>query len=143
MRSCLLRAGLSRAKGSTKFALGSPKAWLGIAYHEVLEKIARANLEPETFDSIVESLWNRAVTEQHQRASSHPLNCRYGTPETWPGYYVARASVQQRAHEIVASASPDRERNGPGQFPLSTVREEAFTAFHGKLVGRPDVVRNG
>src|SRR5262249_1710927 len=38
MRSCLMRAGLSRASGSSSFVLGNPKAWLGTAYHEVLEK---------------------------------------------------------------------------------------------------------
>jgi hypothetical protein len=37
MRACFLRAGLSRATASSKFVLGNPKAWLGTAYHEVLE----------------------------------------------------------------------------------------------------------
>jgi hypothetical protein len=37
MRACLLRGGLSRASGSANFVLGNEKAWLGTAYHEVLE----------------------------------------------------------------------------------------------------------
>ena len=45
MRACLLRAGLSKASGSSNFVLGNPKAWLGTAYHEVLEKIVEMTPE--------------------------------------------------------------------------------------------------
>src|SRR3990172_4139080 len=48
MRACLLRAGLSKATASSKFVLGNPKAWLGTAYHEVLEKIVEVDLGQET-----------------------------------------------------------------------------------------------
>lgn len=39
MRACLLRAGLSKVPGVWAFVLGNPKAWLGTAYHGVLEQL--------------------------------------------------------------------------------------------------------
>jgi hypothetical protein len=47
MRTCLLRAGLSRARGSSNFVLGNPRAWLGTAYHEVLERRVEMNVRQE------------------------------------------------------------------------------------------------
>ncbi len=144
MRTCLLKAGLSRTRGSAAFALSSPRAWLGLAYHEVLEKITRVNCQPEVLDSTVDSLWNQAITKQLERASGHPLNRRFGSPETWPGYYVAQASVHLRAHELVDLAAVDKSRRlGPTPCVSSTTREETFAACDGKLMGRPDVVRDG
>ena len=37
LRLCALRAGLSRLATTRPLVLGNPKAWLGTAYHEVLE----------------------------------------------------------------------------------------------------------
>lgn len=50
MRSCLLRAGLSRAVGASALALGNPRAWLGTAYHEVLEKIPEVDLRAQSLE---------------------------------------------------------------------------------------------
>ncbi|HEX9641797.1 MAG TPA: PD-(D/E)XK nuclease family protein [Candidatus Krumholzibacteria bacterium] len=85
MRVCLLRAGLSRATGSSGFVLGNPKAWLGTAYHEVLEKIVEVDLGQETLDAAVERLWNQAIATQQQRANGHALDRRFGSPAAWPG----------------------------------------------------------
>src|SRR5262249_17809748 len=101
MRSCLLRAGLSRASRSSCFVLGSPKGWLGSAYHKVLERIPTIDLGRETLDSAVERLGQAAIAAQHRRAKDHPLDRRFGTPATWAGYHLARASVQLRAHQLV------------------------------------------
>ena len=139
MRVCHLRAALARASGSGQFVLGTPKAWLGTAYHSVLERIAYVDPN-EDLEQAVARFWSEAVSFQEQRADAHPLDCRFGKPETWPGYYLARASVQLRAREI--GIMPKGKKLQPS-IPDSRSREEQFTAYNGKLVGRPDLVRNG
>jgi hypothetical protein len=143
MRACLLRAGLSKARGSSALVLGNPKAWLGTAYHEVLENVAEIDLGVEHLDAAVERLWDRAIATQQQRADSHLLDRRFGLATTWPGYHVARASVLLRAREISIAAAPVLASTGqrPGTPPTGALREREFTALGGRLVGRPDVVR--
>lgn len=144
MRACFLRAGLTKATGTSRFVLGNPKAWLGTAYHEVLEKIVEVDLGQETLDAAVERLWNQAIATQQQHADIHPLDRRFGSPTAWPGYHVARASVVLRAQELSAApaaaaapAAKQAARAGLG----GSIREQEFTAFDGKLLGRPDVIR--
>ncbi len=142
MRSCLLRAGLSKATGSSDFVLGNPKAWLGTAYHEVLEKIVGINLGEESLEAAVERLWHQAVAAQQNRADTHALDRRFGSPTAWPGYHVARASVLLRAQEIAggppAQQPVTQQLTGTGLS--STIREQEFNAFSGRLFGRPDVI---
>ena len=143
MRACLLRAGLSRITGSSNFVLGNPKAWLGTAYHEVLEKIVGVALGHETFEAAVEQLWKQAIATLQQRADAHPLDRRFGAAITWPGYYVARASVALRAGGLSTgpptTASNAKQTSGEGLS--GSIREQEFTACDGKLLGRPDVIR--
>ena len=142
MRACMLRAGLSKANGSADFVLGNPKAWLGSAYHEVLEKIVGVDTAQETLEAAVERLWNQAIAAQEHRAQLHSLNRRFDAPTTWPGYYLARASVLVRAEELVDGWAPRRVSSKTEALSASTaIREEEFTAFGGKLIGRPDVIR--
>ncbi|MCK6557119.1 PD-(D/E)XK nuclease family protein [Candidatus Binatia bacterium] len=144
MRACLLRAGLSRATGSSNFVLGNPKAWLGTAYHEVLEKIVEIDLGQESLAAAVERLWNQAIASLQQRADAHALDRRFGSPTAWPGYHVARASVLLRAGEISAgpaSAVAPATKQASGAGLAGTIREQEFTAFGGRLLGRPDVIR--
>jgi hypothetical protein len=138
MRACRLRAGLSRATGSGRYVLGSPKAWLGTAYHEVLEKITRVESIADV-ESAVERLWDGAVAAQHQRSSLHPLDRRFGTPQTWPGYHLARASALLRARELGTAGKA--ASGATGSADARTIRERQFVAFGGKLVGKPDVIR--
>ena len=143
MRACLLRGGLSKATGSSRFVLGNPKAWLGIAYHEVLEKIVEVDLGQETLDAAVERLWNQAIATQQQRADVHALDRRFNSPAAWPGYHVARASVVLRAQDLslgpAPAVSPAAKASGPGLD--GSIREHEFSACGGKLLGRPDVIR--
>lgn len=145
MRACFLRAGLSKASGSSNFLLGNPKAWLGTAYHEVLEKIVEIDLGQESIEDAVDRLWGLAIAAQQQRSAAHALNYRFGLPASWPGYHVARASVLLRAKELVAGATPDEAAvaKASGAGPAGTIREQEFTAFSGRLVGRPDAIRAG
>lgn len=139
MRACLLRGALSRASGSSDFVLGNPKAWLGTAYHDVLERIVQIDLSEESLDPAVQRLWDQAIAAQQQRADAHRLDRRFGSPTAWPGYHIARASVLLRARELcAASAVAPASRTGLA----GTIREQQFTAFDGRLLGRPDVIRN-
>jgi hypothetical protein len=138
MRGCPLRAGISRSAGSSTYVLGNPKAWLGTAYHEVLEKIAAAKSNDD-LGATAERLWDAAIAAQYQRSLAHPLDRRFGRPETWPGYHLARASALLRARELVAAGETGSNATGSGD--AGTIRERQFVAFGGKLVGKPDVIR--
>jgi PD-(D/E)XK nuclease superfamily len=145
MRACFLRAGLSKATGSSRFVLGNPKAWLGTAYHEVLEKIVKSGLSEDALDTVVERLWCQAIATQQRHANEHPLDARFGVAMTWPGYYVARASVALRVQSLSAeptpAAAPTPKRVPRGKL-RGHIREREFSAFDGKLIGRPDVIRD-
>jgi hypothetical protein len=144
MRACFLRAGFARATGSSKFVLGNPKAWLGTAYHEVLEKVVEVDLRQETFDAAVERLWKQAIATLQQRADVHPLDRRFGSAIAWPGYHVAHASMALRAEGLSAAPRPATapSRNQVSGADLGgSIREHEFTAYDGKLLGRPDVIR--
>lgn len=143
MRACPLRAGLSKANGSSAFTLGSPKAWLGIAYHKVLEKIVACDFAQETLEAAVERLWNRAISTEAARAETHALNRRFGPPITWPGYYLAYASVLLRARELcVGPGGPVKREITAQQAPSGSLREHEFVGFGGRLIGKPDVIRD-
>ncbi len=61
LRACLLQAALSRISGVESFVLGNPKAWLGTAYHEVLERLWTST-EPNLSDEqLIEYLWSSAI----------------------------------------------------------------------------------
>jgi len=67
------------------------------------------------------------------------LDRRFGSPETWPGYHLARASALLRARELAAAGGKGRGATETGD--AATIRERQFLAFGGKLVGKPDVIR--
>jgi PD-(D/E)XK nuclease superfamily len=140
MRLCALRSGLSRSQSVRLYVLGHPKAWLGIAYHSVLEKIAQSDVTNTSADLAAASLWEEAIKFQYKLAAAHPLDCRFGPPITWPGYYVARASVLLRAQEVVAQTKRPSTTTSASMSESSAIRERKFAAFNGKLVGRPDVI---
>ncbi len=134
LRLCPLRAGLSRAGGADQFVLGQPKAWLGTAYHSVLEEAAGG-----VAATAHEAAWSAAVNRQHVRAQQHPLDQRFGPPERWPGYHLVRAMALMRAQEI-GRASPSTDRPGAVDG-AGEAREQWLSGANGRLVGRPDVVR--
>jgi len=135
MRLCPLRAGLSKASTASTYSLGNPKAWLGAAYHAVLEAAGRIGDRAET---AYQEAWADAVRKQHERAQSHPLNRRFGRPEQWPGYHMIRAMAMLRAKEIGHSRST--EPSNPSYHGYGP-REEYLTGAGGLIVGRPDFVR--
>lgn len=134
LRLCPLRAGLSRANSAGQFVLGQPKAWLGTAYHSVLEEAARGAATVSH-----EAAWVAAIDRLHDRARQHPLDWRFGSPERWPGYHLVRAMAIMRAREIEA-ASRNAFRPG-GAEGGNAAREQWLSGSNGRLVGRPDLVR--
>ncbi|HAU37974.1 MAG TPA: hypothetical protein DCX07_09700 [Phycisphaerales bacterium] len=138
LRLCPLRAILAGSRGTEPFVLGNPKAWLGTAYHRVMEGIASAAQRGDPASG-ARMLWDDAVRELWQDAQSHPLNHRFGPPETWPGYHLALAGAMLHCQEI----SPGQHLDAPGRegwHPDQILREQYLTAMAGKLVGRPDRV---
>jgi hypothetical protein len=138
-RLCKLRAGLSRAQGSSRHVLGNPKAWLGTAYHAVLEAV-----DPEDgadIEARVRDRWNAAVEAQYERSRAHPFDRRFGPPESWPGYHMVAALALVRARALVESAGGPSTSAGSGQRVGAALRERKFASSDGKIVGRPDLVR--
>ncbi len=131
LRLCPLRGGLSRADAAGRFVLGQPKAWLGTAYHAVLEGAVSGGAA-----AAHEATWLAAINEQHGRARQHPLDQRFGPPERWPGYHLIRAMALLRAQEV-GSPSSNTGRSGVG----GAAREQWLSGAGGRLVGRPDLVR--
>lgn len=140
LRVCKLRAGLSRAANAENYVLGNPKAWLGTAYHAVLEGLGSSQVD--RVDAQVRGLWEAAIQREYQRARTHHLDRRFGPPESWPGYHVVAAMALIRAKELAQAGA--RPRTGEqGVTPSDTLREKRFSAANGKIVGRPDVVQSG
>jgi len=144
MRACLLRAGFSRARGSRLYVLGNPKAWLGSAYHEVLEGLP--SLTSERLETVVlqraEDRWNQAIARLEREAAAHPLDHRFGPATTWKGYYLVFETLRMRVAELSKKLGlhVHEEAAGCGQGMNKAVREQGFTALSGKLRGRIDLV---
>jgi RecB family exonuclease len=117
-----------------QFVLGQPKAWLGTAYHAVLEGAASSGGA-----AAYEAAWLDAINEQHDRAGQHPLDQRFGPPERWPGYHLIRAMALLRAQEV-GSRSSSTGRAGASEGG-EVAREQWLSGAGGRLVGRPDLVR--
>lgn len=135
MRACQLRAGISRARGVSSFVLGNPKAWLGTAYHAVLEGAAGGGAA-----ATHEAVWAAAVDQQHFRARQHPLDRRFGAPERWPGYHLVRAMALLRAQEFGGGVSQGAGHRGT-QERRAAAPELWLSGAKARLVGRPDLVR--
>jgi hypothetical protein len=139
LRQCKLRAGLSRAEGARQHVLGNPKAWLGTAYHAVLEAVRPQH--GNDIDARVHHLWSAAIEKQYERSRIHPFDRRFGPPESWPGYHMVAAMALARAKELVLAGAKQNSSARNDQTGGATVREKKFSGADGKMVGRPDVVR--
>jgi hypothetical protein len=125
--------------------LGNPKAWLGTAYHEVLQALPMlAAEEVETsVQQRAEAIWNQAIERLEHQASLHPLNHRFGSALTWKGYYLVLETLRIRVRELTENINRQYDRSaGYNKENISTVsREKEFNALAGKLRGRIDLVQ--
>jgi hypothetical protein len=134
MRLCSLRATLAATPAPDRWVLHDPRAWLGSAFHRVVEAINRGVAPADA-----EAVWNAAVAETVARAASHPFDRRFAAPERWPTYFL----IRQRALALAAKlGAPPRQEGGarighrlPGR---DYEPERRFEARGGRLVGRPD-----
>ena len=139
---CLLKAGFTRDQNVNQFILGNPRAWLGNAYHEVLRQLPYLGQSSVSIEDEIQALWKRAIDVQYKHVINHPLDQRFGYPERWPGYHLIYASLKFRIDQlleknILSATFPGWDSNNNFAKPI---REKEFTAFGGKLKGRPDVV---
>jgi hypothetical protein len=134
MRACLLRAGLSKMPGIWSYVLSNPKAWLGTAYHGVLERLPE--LGGAEGPARVQELWRQEIGRLEQQASGHPLNRRFGAGTTWRGYYLVLETLKIRAANLAPA-----QRVQSGNIAAQTFREEDIVGFGGKLKGKPDLGR--
>src|SRR5215475_8340633 len=91
MRGCMLRAGMSRCPQLQPFVLGNPKAWLGTAYHKVMEQLPAILGTVGPALASADAVWNSEIARLEQEAANHPLNARFGPARTWKGYYLVQA----------------------------------------------------
>ena len=142
LRLCKLRAALSRATEVDAFVLGSPKAWLGTAYHEVLAKVAEiiGDGNAEGIEVRLREAWSVEVQKCEGVANSHPLNHRFGSPAKWPGFHLVYSTLRLRVRGLAASGEARTGARSAGSVPTER-REKFFRALDDKLTGRLDLMR--
>ena len=140
LRVCPLRALLNRSTELRPFTLGNPKAWLGIAYHEVLEKLWSGERTDLSDDDWINFLWQRAINRVRGAARAHPLNRRFGNHEKWPGYHLTHALTHLRAREALAERPRSRDGDDKSSSRVGPGREHMLHGMNGKIKGQPDVV---
>jgi hypothetical protein len=139
LRNCPLQATFYQVPELNHFVLSNPKAWLGIAYHEVLEKLWLPRDDDSTDDQLVEDLWISAIGTLRQKALAHQFDNRFENPEKWPGYYLVWACLTIRAQEALSRKSQLRLLS-ESVNAIPYVREKQLAAMGGKLIGKPDVI---
>lgn len=138
LRLCKLRAGLSRAANANKYILGNPKAWLGTAYHAVMEAVGAGQVDG--IEERVRRLWEASVHLEYERARGHHLDKRFGPPGSWPGYHIVAAMALIRAKEL-ARVGNQSECSERARMPIVALRVKKFSAANGRIMGYPDIVR--
>jgi hypothetical protein len=131
MRLCALRGAFAASRAAERFVLHDPRAWLGTAFHKVVEAAA----QPGATAAAVEQVWMTAVNEAAIEARSHPLDARYGSPDRWPGYFLVRQRAISSAQRTIA-ANAGAPRKAPHGGGVSA--ERLLLARGGRLAGRPD-----
>lgn len=140
LRGCPLRALLNRSRELQPYVLGNPRAWLGIAYHEVLQKLWSGERTDLSDEEWIDFLWQRAVDRIRGTVQAHPLNRRFGNHEKWPGYHLTHAMARIRAGEALSERPRMRDCIGNPSSRGGSAREHMLHGMNGKIKGQPDVV---
>jgi hypothetical protein len=135
MRLCRLRAALAAMPEADRWVLHDPRAWLGSAFHRLMEAMRRGAVQAEA-----QPIWNAAIAETAAAVLRHPLDRRFTVPERWPSYFLVRQRALALAAKLGAPRRPEghaartvHATAGPAHLP-----ERRFEARGRKLVGRPD-----
>jgi len=133
MRLCSLRGAFASSHAVDRWILHDPRAWLGVAFHKVME----ASRRPSATAATPEEAWSAAVREAAAAAAHHPLDARFAAPERWPGYFLVRQRALSSAQDVIAANIDGARPSAPRQEGVSAT-ERGLQARGGRLVGRPD-----
>lgn len=136
MRLCALRGAFAASPAAESLVLHDPRAWLGTAFHKVMEAAAK----PGATEAAAEQAWATAVAGAATAAASHPLDARYAAPDRWPGYFLVRQRALASAQRIIAGNATGKRKAAPGIATLGSgaSAERLLLARGGQLAGRPD-----
>lgn len=132
MRLCALRGVLASSPEANQWVLHDPRAWLGIAFHRVMEFATRGAQAEE-----IVSAWDGAVQDAAKAAAGHALDRRFDSPERWPSYYLVRHRALASAAEVAKKRGSRNASTGP-TLSSTIGRERQIATKDGRLVGRPD-----
>jgi hypothetical protein len=133
MRLCALRGAFAASRAAEHFILHDPRAWLGTAFHKVMNAAGQPSAIPAT----IEQVWTAAVAEAAATARSHPLDVRYAAPDRWPGYFLVRQRAISSAQRIIAANTGGQRKLSRGGGGVVSA-ERLLVAREGRLAGRPD-----
>lgn len=133
MRLCGLRGAFASSRAADRWVLHDPRAWLGTAFHKVME----ASRRPSATAATPEETWTAAVRVAADAAAHHMLDARFAAPDRWPGYFLARQRALASAQHVIA-ANVDGARPSAAHQQGASATERSLQARRGRLVGRPD-----
>jgi hypothetical protein len=140
MLICGLRAGFASLPESNHWVLHDPRAWLGIAFHSLLQQAGQARSAID-----LEAAWNSEIKRLANLAAGHQFDRRFSDPTRWPSYYLVRQRALSSAHELISKrALPNSVQPAPDLAniePSKTTNrgiERRLVARSGRLAGRPD-----
>jgi hypothetical protein len=133
MRLCSLRGAFASSRAVDRWILHDPRAWLGTAFHKVME----ASRRPSATAATPEEAWAAAVREAAAAAAHHLLDARFAAPERWPGYFLVRQRALSSAQDVIAANIGGARPSAPRQEGVSAT-ERVLQARGGRLIGRLD-----
>ena len=133
MRLCSLRGAFASSRAVDRWILHDPRAWLGTAFHKVMEASRRASATAAT----LEEAWAAAVRDAAAAAAHHLLDARFAAPERWQGYFLVRQRALSSAQDVIAANIDGARPSAPRQEGVSA-SERGLQARGGRLVGRLD-----
>jgi hypothetical protein len=140
MHICGLRAGFASLAESNRWVLHDPRAWLGVAFHSLLQNVAQTR-----FALDLETAWDNEVNRLAILAADHQFDRRFRDPTRWPSYYLVRQRALSSAREMIskrASAISYQPVIGSAKIEPARIAskgiEKKLFARSGRLAGRPD-----
>lgn len=133
MRLCSLRGAFASSRAIDSWILHDPRAWLGTAFHKVMEASRRSGATAAT----LEEAWAAAIRQAAAAAAHHLLDARFAVPERWPGYFLVRQRALSSAQRVIATSTSGARPSVPRREGVSATERE-LQARGGRLAGRPD-----
>lgn len=140
MHICGLRAGFASLAESNRWVLHDPRAWLGVAFHSLLQNVAQTR-----FALDLETAWDNEVNRLAILAADHQFDRRFRDPTRWPSYYLVRQRALSSAREMISKRASvisyqpviGSAKIEPAKIASKGIEKKLF-ARSGRLIGRPD-----